>query len=595
MNLNIVNFRKVPAKIPYKSGFTPSFRNTLTGTTGTLIPVFCDELMPNRDVYLRLPFILGMPPLATDTFMNLNYKLEAFFVPTRLLMRGYEKWVNGDTKIVYGTNSYKIRTPVFNLSNFFADGRSISGSLFDYLGIRSTVVKNTAGNYDDIYLSAFPVLAYHLIYEEWYKNSLIQKSIFSDTVSALYDVSHFRDVIPSSNPNVNYILGYNETFNDGVKFYELRQRNFGADYFTTSTTSPQNGPAIGVGLSLNTASFKRAINDRINHGTFTPDNLFELNNSIGDIGVEQWTTHDDDSKGVFRTKDGLTANNSILNPTGGFTIASLRAANSLQQFLERNNIAGNRFVDFLRANYGANLADGVAQRPVYLGSSSTPVYSSGVLQTAGVGNETNNPFDSVGASYGRAQAQDKEFVIKFHNDEPGYLLVIGSLVPEVTYASGIERMFMRYTLEDSRTDMANHLLQNVGPQPIYNAEIEQNVVGADFKRVFGYVDRYADWMTRNNQLHGLLRDGESLQSFALQRSVFATDGVSTSLLQIPKDYLDQVMAVTQENAGYSYWVDFYCDYRVSQPLARYSIPSLQDPAYEHGDTIWLNRGGVRLD
>lgn len=263
--------------------------------------------------------------------------------------------------------------------------------------------------------------------------------------------------------------------------------------------------------------------------------------------------------------------------------------------MERNNIAGNRFVDFLRANYGANLADGVAQRPVYLGSSSTPVYASGVLQTAGLGYTTNNPFDSVGASYGRAYAQSKDFVVKFHNDEPGYLMVIGSLVPEVTYASGIERMFMRYTKADSRTDMANHLLQNVGPQPIYNAELEERVDSSDFVNVFGYVDRYADWMTRNNQIHGLLRDGESLQSFALQRSVAVESGISSSMLQIPKNYLDQVMAVTNENAGYSYWVDFYCDYRVSQPLARYSIPSLQDPAYEHGDTIWLNRAGVRID
>lgn len=591
MNPNVINFRKVPAKIPYKSGFTPSFRNTLTGTTGTLIPVLCDELMPNRDVYLCLPFVLGMPPLATDTFMNLNYKLEAFFVPTRLLMRGYEQWINGDTQIKYGNSYFKIRTPVFDLGAFCGSGFSIAGSLFDYLGIRSSVAGDSEGNFDNIFLSAFPVLAYHLIYEEWYRNSLVQQSIFTDSITSNYVVRNFRDVIPSDNPNVNYEIQVEDVFNDGVHFYELRQRNFGSDYFTSSTPSPQNGPAIGVGLSLDTSYFKAAIDSRISDGNWNnaDDNLKV---SPSDSGVGDWPAS---SKGIFTSRSGLTQNQARAGAAGGFTIASLRAANSLQQFLERNNIAGNRFVDFLRANYGANLADGVAQRPVYLGSSSTPVYASGVLQTAGVGGQTNNPFDSVGASYGRAQAQSKDFVIKFHNDEPGYLMVIGSLVPEVTYSSGIERMFMRYVKADSRTDMANHLLQNVGPQPIFNAELEEKVSSSDFVNVFGYVDRYADWMTRNNQLHGLLRDGESLQSFALQRSVNVEDGISSSMLQIPKNYLDQVMAVTQANAGYSYWVDFYCDYRVSQPLARYSIPSLQDPAYEHGDTIWLNRGGVRLD
>lgn len=570
---SVDNFRKVPVKIPYKSGFDKSHRNTLTGTTGTLIPVLCDELLPNSDVFLRMPFVLGMPPLATDTFMNVNYKLEAFFVPTRLLMKGYEKWINGETSITVGGVSSKIRTPVisFVVSSTYPDEHNDwikPGDLADYLGFKSDIA---VGSDDKVNISAFPFLAYHLIYNEWYRNSLVQKDIMSYDISSVYQAKNFTSVIPLER-DLEYEIHPASKFEDNVAIGSLRQRNFGADYFTVSTPRTQNGPVMGVNLSI-VDGVTNSINNPIRFGSETEKGKGSFNS------------------GVNRNAETTSSK------SNGFTIASLRAANSMQQFLERNNIAGNRFVDFLRANYGADLSDGVAQRPVYLGSSSTPVYVNGVLQTANGGDESgNNPFNSVGSNYGKAIAQDKDFVVKFHTSEPGYLMVLGSLVPEVTYSSGVRRYLTRYTLPDSRADMANHLLQNVGQQPIYMSEIEGWLDSSDFGNVFGFVDRYADWMTSNNELHGLFRDGESLESFALQRSYLSVeDGITSSFLMIPKNYLDQVMAVTNENAGYSYWVDFYCDYKVSMPLARYSIPSLQDPAYEHGDTVWLNRGGVRIE
>ena len=45
---------------------------------------------------------------------------------------------------------------------------------------------------------------------------------------------------------------------------------------------------------------------------------------------------------------------------------------------------------------------------------------------------------------------------------------------------------------------------------------------------------------------------------------------------------------------YGCWMDCYFDYKVAQPLAKYSLPSLQDPAYEHGRTITVHKGGSRL-
>ena len=97
-----------------------------------------------------------------------------------------------------------------------------------------------------------------------------------------------------------------------------------------------------------------------------------------------------------------------------------------------------------------------------------------------------------------------------------------------------------------------------------------------------------------DELHGLVRDGSSLQSFALQRSFTGSPQINSAFLEIPTDYMDQVTSVNSTISTYGCWMDCYFDYKVAQPLAKYSLPSLQDPAYEHGKTITVHKGGFKL-
>lgn len=332
------DFRKVPAKIPYKSGFDLSHRNTFTGTTGTLEPVYVAELMANSDHFVRIPFVLGMPPLAIDTFMNVNYKMEAFFVPTRLLMKSYDKWCTGETDIKYMiegvSTKKKVRTPVVSIPA--GDAKIGAGSLADFLGFSCDV---TAGA-SNVEVSAFPFLAYHLVYEEWYKNSLIQTSIFTDTVLSAYRADNFNSVVPSDNANVGYTLALTSLFNDTVALGDLRQRNFGADYFSVATPSPQNGPAIGVNLTLNTPDYFGYVFNTASAETFADfqdlvngstgvSGAQALANSVADNGTSHWPADGGKKSGNLTTRSGITANQTPSTKSGGFTIASLRAANSL--------------------------------------------------------------------------------------------------------------------------------------------------------------------------------------------------------------------------------------------------------------------------
>lgn len=547
-------YDKQTVMVQKKSGFDKSFQNLFTAKVGTIIPILTDELIPNTTVNLRAAITAQLPPLASDTFMRCKLKYAAFFVPSRLLVNRYEEWLT-DVPTVGGHAG--IRMPIITLPGGATNEDRVNlfgpGTLADYLGYKTT--RATIGPYaQTIKVQALPFLAYHKIYEDWFRNTIVQRSIYIDTatldslnasVARTYAVSRAPFVAPSYNGvfQINPLLktqteGGSGIYADGVSIMDLRQANFDIDLFTSCTPQAQNGNSQTVGLTVDT-----------------------------------------DAK------------------TGQFTISALRAANSIQQFLERNNIAGNRMVDYVKANYGANLSDGVAQRSLLLGSGAFDVYSKGVFQTGGESKSTTNPFNGVASKFGSAFADGNDtLVTNFTSQEPGYLMVLCWLSPKVTYSTGVDPILDRYIDGTSgasqRTEMANALLQNVGNEPLYNKLITDKVNSGV---IFGYNDRYCTWKDKVDEVHGLLRDGESLSAFALQRT-FVTDNptISTDFLKIPTGYLDDVSAVDGDISKYGYWCDTYFDYKVSMPLARYSVPSLQDPAYEHGDAVTIDKGGKHL-
>lgn len=546
-------YDKVPIKVQKKSGFDKSFQNLFTGKVGTVIPILTDELIPNTTVDLRMAISTQLPPLASDTFMRVKQKYAAFFVPTRILVPGYEKWLtNSERESSGSTSTGKVLMPTFQFKGNTDKAIYAPGTLLDYLGFKCNPL--TGGTTDaNIELSALPMLAYHKIWNDWFRNTLVQNDIFEDVMDSQskgYSAGTSNTIIPNSLAVTNYRMTYatgasgvagSSRFADGIDLSDLRQANFGSDIYTSCTPQPQNGDAQSVSFAI-------------------PENA-------GD--------------------------------DGSFTISALRAANSMQQFLERNNLAGNRLVDYVKAQYGANLSDAIAQRPILIGSGSFDVYSKGIYQTATqVENESitsTNPFGSVGTRYGSAYVDGQDLVVKgFTAQEPGYLMVVTWLSPKVTYSTGVNPMLKRYIGRSKQSDMANPILQNVGNEPIYAWQLSGTQALVGNQSVFGYNERYCNWKDKTDEVHGILRDGQSLQSFALQRTFASIPQINTGFLTIPTTYLDQVSAVNGDVSKFGYWCDTYFDYKVSMPLARYSVPSLQDPAYEHGEDVVIDRSGKQL-
>lgn len=565
--------RRAPVQTPRMSGFDKSFKNLLSAKVGTLVPVLCDPVIAGSRVNLRDALVAKMPPLASDTFMNCDLKLEAFYVPASSLYGGFNDWitkrdvfVNGNVRTgSAGPATYsKAKLPRLNpvlLLNDDPSGTSYSyaGSLADYLGFKGFPVKTLANMPD---MNPFPFIAYQRIYDRFYRNSLVQRPLFSrcsnapqmgegspQTYQFVADNLPYITFTEADGANAGFISGasmdatgrggqVNFTFSDGSTIMDLRQRNFDADYFTTATPTAQKGDPSAVEFKV-------------------------------DLG------------------DGA----------GSISIAAIRAANALQIWAERNNMIDDNIHAYNVAHYGVKSTGAGESCPRFLGQHIVNVYSKGVTQNSGASDvATNNPFNSVGAEYGRMEANGQGSLIEgFEAPEYGYIMVLASFVPRVAYSSGVRRHLIELVGPGGVSDIPDAILQGVGPQEVYQfeldaAQLERASVDASLP-IFGYQQRYAHYMDKLDEVHGLFRDGESLAAFAAQRLVTGGAQISSEFLQIPTDYLDQVAAVEDSISQFGYWLDIYFDYKVSMPIAAYSIPTLENPA---GDVEWIKKPGYSL-
>ena len=292
---------------------------------------------------------------------------------------------------------------------------------------------------------------------------------------------------------------------------------------------------------------------------------------------------------LYPQADGTVGGSKVSLDTSGsegtFTIAQLRQANVLQRWLERNNIAGERYADQIRATFGVYPSDAILDRSLYLGSSQFAIYNKSVYATADTTDTVSqNPFGGIVGSKGASSngvGQDS-LISKFHSTEHGYLFVLASIVPHAQYSTGMRPTFKRSKVGD----FANPLLQGLGEQAIYLSEFLGPFFG-DSDTEFGYQQQYSDYKYHNDEIHGLLRDDETLQSFALQRSFSKSVApvLGTDFIQISTKDMDNVTAVKSELSNVGAWADFYISLKKVSPLSEYVIPTLGDMKDSHRENV----------
>lgn len=566
-------FEEVPVKVQNKNGFDLSHLNCGTSKCGQLVPVMCKLLPPNSDFTLGVNFNVELPPLATAFMGRIDAIVEGFVVPCSMLYGGWKQFISNQQSTMFPSNQSSVESaggyalPYFDLRKVSANGSVTELARFDtlmdsndnvleYLGYKEPYTQTSGAWNSNVKISLLPLLAYHLIWDVYYRNKQVTKTIFAvnpnigvsdgpNQVTNNRNVSliwHSFYVAQSWDPasdkvySADFSAGGSSwlTFPDGISVFSTRQRNYARDYFTAATPDPQQGSASKLKFDTSAAE-------------------------------------------------------------GEFTINALRAANSLQKFLETNNLSGD-YADLMRNRWGTKPIDADFDEPYYLGRVVVPVYQKSVYQQDSSSKSgAVNPFAAAGAIGAKGAhgsfIGEGSIADKFHNTTWSYVMCLFSLVPHAAYGQGINRELQMLEIGDFPAPE----LQSIGNQEIYGSELYWSA-RSDVDAVFGYIPRYSRFKYMDDEVHGELRPTKTLHSFVLQRYLSPGSGydidLSTSFLEIGQSDLDDVFAVSTEAMNLSCWYEIFFEFKVSMPLADFCIPTLGDIQDTH--TIKSKQGGSRL-
>lgn len=445
---------------------------------GSLTPVVCMDVVPGDRVNLESNLFVRFAPMIAPIMHRVNAYIHYFYVPNRIIWDGFEDFItggeNGQDETVW---------PYFDID--FSSGNqnglsSTVGSLADYLGLPTNqdVFIGGGTSYSERKVSALPFAAYSKIWNDYYRDQNFQEEL---------DPS--KKIVDGNNINPIY-----------QEHGKLRQRAWQHDYFTSALPWIQKGPQAMLPLdpqadvklkdtfAFQTQNVVDSTDTLVGSATLT-------SNSAGPTAGALWSGTA--NKAVWLDPNS-TMYADIADAQAESTIANLRRAFRLQEWLEKNARGGSRYTESIEVHFGVRSSDARVQRPEYLGGFSAPVKISEVLQTS----ETSQTSTPQGNMAGHAMVMGSGKKCSYYVEEHGYIMGILSVMPMSTYQQGIPKHFLRRDKFDYYWPEFAH----IGEQAIEENEI--GIATGDLKKgedVWGYTPRYSEYKFIPSTVHGDMR------------------------------------------------------------------------------------------
>lgn len=485
-------FDHVESVVVPKSNFNLSHNNLTTMKMGFLYPTLILEAYPGDYFDITTKHVVRLQPMYAPVMHQINITHHFFFVPYRLLDKNWEDFITGGPK---GNNDYEL--PTFK-PEVGEDGLN---SLWDYLGFPLRQ-DNTYPDVSGVEPMMYPFLAYHRIWNDWYRDEDLQDDIQDD----LDDIENVAD----------------QTW-----FNKIRPRAWEKDYFTIARPSAQKGTAPAINVSLaGTLGYSNiggidvvAINGLaqslpIEASILEKQDLWIGGSSTGTgVAQDDWIKFNDNgtlslgSRNVAYGSNGntlgvnldrLSKALNLNNVTAQFDVSQLRLAVQMQKWLERNMRAGNRYIEFLLAHFGIAPNDARLQRPEYIGGTKAPIISSEVLQTS-ASEDGSTPLGSIA---GHGISADKTEASKYFVKENGVIMCITSILPRTVYSQGVNRQWLRR----SRYDFYSPEFAHLSEQMVMSGELYADGTEAQNQQEFGFQGRFNELRYIPNRFGAQMRN-----------------------------------------------------------------------------------------
>lgn len=538
------NFSDAPQVYQKRSRFDRSFVRKMTFDEGKLVPFFVDEVLPGDTISLTVRDFCRLATPIAPFMDNLYLDKFFFFVPNRLV---WEHWQNFCFEQEDPDDSTDYVVPTCKLAGGTA-GETGIGTLWDYFALPTGLTK-------DLNVNVLPFRMYYLIWNEWFRDENLQKSVKIDKsdTNAVFKQDRVAD-------QPSWIFSSDTTYVNG---FALAPRGKRFDYFTSALPFQQKGPGVEISLSGD-APVKGLY--LYGSGSTSGELGYDSAGNVLPIGSPVNTAY----PYLLKQRTGSVGPNNLpqvyadLSDLSAISISSLRTAFQMQKFYERLARGGSRYTEVLTSFFGVVSPDSRLQRPEYLGGSSKMININPVAQTSSTGDVTpQGNLAAYGVSASKYHAFTKSFV------EHGYIIGLLEVRADLTYQQGINKMWLRSTVYDWYWPTFSHLSE----QAILNAEIYAQGTDDD-KGVFGYQERYAEYRYHPSEICGHFRSTytKPLDVWHLSQKFDSLPTLSDQFIQ-DKPPVERVIATK----NYPHFlIDIGFKYHTTRAMPMYGIPGLVD-------------------
>lgn len=403
----------------------------------------------------------------------------------------------------YGNFVAVIQYDIYSMaSQYVADGNTWdilsfkkSGFALDLATFESTHILNSPN------LSLFPLLAYHKICNDHYRNEKWQP--FEPWTCNIDYLS------PSDDMNAYDFISDSSLTTLVTSIIDLENSNLPIDYFTSVLPRAQYGEEAAVPIGLNNADATLIVSDPADTSKGV---LFGLSSYIADDTLVKANSAPTPSHGSYAA--GVRAS-STGNPLVGFSgkltaadsslkISALRSATALQKYKEIQNSNDPDFANQVLAHFGI--------KPKV--DSRTSIFIGGDDKTLSINPQVNTNFQNGGEPEIKAIGiGDLSAGCKFTSSTYGMIIGIYRAVPQLDYSHvGIDRNLFK----TDATDFPIPELDSIGMQTQYRCELSAPLIGLsrklfpynstssslDMSVTYGYAPRYAELKSARDYFEG---------------------------------------------------------------------------------------------
>lgn len=349
-------------------------------------------------------------------------------------------------------------------------------------------------------LSLFPLLAYHKICNDHYRNEKWQP--FEPWTCNIDYLG------PTDNMNAKSFI-QSSTFNTLMtSIIDLENSNLPIDYFTSVLPRAQYGDESAVSVGLDRADALFRINNAFDNtkGAIFGGSSYMANDTLEKVNSAPVPAHDGYVAPVRTSSTGLrlVGFSGNLTADASLKISALRSATALQKYKEIQNSNDPDFAAQVLAHFGI--------KPKV--DSRTSVFIGGDDKTLSINPQVNTNFQNGGEPEIKAIGiGDLSAGCKFTSTTYGIIIGIYRAIPQLDYSHvGIDRNLFK----TDASDFPIPELDSIGMQTQYRCELSAPLIGLndtlvpyehssnslDMSVTYGYAPRYAELKSARDYFEG---------------------------------------------------------------------------------------------